>query len=37
MWNGGLEELIYKIIKICDKHDIDVSDIDALYARRNKT
>jgi len=36
MRNKGWEELVSKIIKIFNIHDIDVSDIDALYAQRKK-
>jgi len=36
MRNEGWEELISKVIKICNKHDIDVSDMDALYTQKKK-
>ncbi|KAG5019845.1 hypothetical protein JHK87_015700 [Glycine soja] len=31
MRNDGWEELISKVMEICNKHDIDVPDLDALY------
>ena len=31
-----IEELISKVIKICNKHDIDASDMDLPYAQRKK-
>jgi len=34
--NEGWEKLISKVIKICNKHDIDVPDMDAPYAQRKK-
>jgi len=37
MRNEGWEELISKVIKICNKHDIDVPNMDALYAQRKKS
>jgi hypothetical protein len=36
MRNEGWEELISKVIQVCNKHDIDVPDMDAPYAQRNK-
>lgn len=36
MKNDGWEELISKVIKICNKHDIDVSDMNALYVQVKK-
>lgn len=36
MRNDGWEELIYKVMKICNKYDIDVSDMDALYVQGKK-
>jgi len=36
MRNKGWEELISKVIKISNKHDIGVLDMDALYAQRKK-
>lgn len=31
MRNNGWEKLISKVMEICNKHDIDVSDMDAPY------
>jgi len=36
MRNKGWQELISKVIKICNKYDIDVLDMDAPYAQRKK-
>jgi hypothetical protein len=36
MRNEGWEELISKVIQVCNKHDIDVPDMDAPYAQRKK-
>ncbi|XP_058725524.1 uncharacterized protein LOC131596802 [Vicia villosa] len=34
--NDGWEELISKVMKICNKHDIDVPDMDAPYVQGKK-
>ncbi|KEH42921.1 general transcription factor-like zinc finger protein, putative [Medicago truncatula] len=36
MRNEGWKKLIYKVIKICNKHDIDVPNMDAPYVQRKK-
>ncbi|KAL5130844.1 Zinc finger MYM-type protein 1 [Glycine soja] len=36
MRNDGWEELISKVMEICNKHDIDVPDLDAPYVQRKK-
>ena len=36
MRNDGWEELISKVMEICNKHDIDVPDLDALYVQGKK-
>jgi len=36
MRTEGWEELISKVIKMCNQHDIDVPDMDAPYAQRKK-
>ncbi|XP_057428022.1 uncharacterized protein LOC130721274 [Lotus japonicus] len=36
MRNDGWEELISKVMKICNKHDIDVPDLDALFVQGKK-
>ncbi|KAH1221067.1 Zinc finger MYM-type protein 1 [Glycine max] len=35
MRNDGWEELISKVMEICNKHDIDVPDLDALFDEEN--
>uniref|UniRef100_A0A0R0IDG6 HAT C-terminal dimerisation domain-containing protein n=1 Tax=Glycine max TaxID=3847 RepID=A0A0R0IDG6_SOYBN len=37
MRNDGWEELISKVMEICNKHNIDVSDLDALYVQGKKS
>ncbi|KAH1227879.1 Zinc finger MYM-type protein 1 [Glycine max] len=36
MRNGGWKELISKVMEICNKHDIDVLDLDAPYVQGKK-
>ncbi|KAG4936103.1 hypothetical protein JHK85_051022 [Glycine max] len=36
MRNDGWEELISKVMEICNKHDIDVHDLNALYVQGKK-
>jgi len=36
MRNEGWEELIFKVVEIRNKHDIDVHDIDASYMQGKK-
>ncbi|KAL2586489.1 hypothetical protein AAZV13_13G057800 [Glycine max] len=36
MRNDGWEELISKVMEICNKHDIDMPDLDALYVQGKK-
>ncbi|KAG4924534.1 hypothetical protein JHK87_050074 [Glycine soja] len=36
MRNDGWEELVSKVMEICNKHDIDVHDLNALYVQGKK-